>query len=227
MKKTLIALMALASVAAADTYTSSTPEKSGDGAQGNYWGFTLAPANATYLTTDIPEGVTELNLDSLTILTRSSGNSAVDMKVAVYTYTGDNTVGTYLGSSSSTGTAASNNETLTLTFSGVTIDPTARYQFLFVKADATDLTLSTFDGYKTAAISWGVSVTNSFSGQIPGGWGTYKGNGINSWEGNYVPVTTLTMSTVGSTESPVVPEPATATLSLLALAGLAARRRRR
>ncbi len=227
MKKTLIALMALASVAAADTYTSSTPAKSGSGAQGNYYGFTLAPDNATYLTTNIPQGVTELNLDSLTILTRSGSASATDMKVAVYTYTGDSTVGTYLGSSSSTGTGVAADTTLTLTFSGVTIDPTARYQFLFVQADATDLTLGTFDGYKSVAIAWGISVTNSFSAQIPGGWGTYKGNGINSWEGNYVPVTTLTMSTVASTETPSIPEPATATLSLLALAGLAARRRRR
>ena len=34
------------------------------------------------------------------------------------------------------------------------------------------------------------------------------------------------MSTMGFTESPIVPEPASATLSLLALDGLAARRRR-
>ena len=226
MKKTLIALVALASVAAADTYTSSTPGKSGTGAQGNYYGFTLSPANTTYLTTDIPEGVTELNLDSLTLLTRSGSNSSVDMKVAVYAYAGDSTVGTYLGSSSSTGTTVGNDATITLNFSGVTIDPTARYQFMFVKAESTDLTLSTFDGYKSASTAWGISVTNSFSANLPQGWGTYKGNGINSWEGMYVPVTTLTMSTVVAPESPVVPEPATATLSLLALAGLAARRRR-
>lgn len=227
MKKTLIALMALASVAAADTYTSSTPAKSAAGAQGNYYGFTLAPANSTYLTTDIPEGVTELNLDSLTIQTRSNDLIAKDMKVAVYTYTADYTVGTYLGSSSSTGTEITADTTLTLTFSGVTIDPNARYQFLFVNADADAVTLGSFEGYQSVATSWGVAVTNSFSASIPGGWGTYKGSGINSWEGQYIPVTTLTMSTVGSTESPVVPEPATATLSLLALAGMAARRRRR
>ena len=223
MKKTLIALMALASVAAADTYTSSTPDKTN---KGNYYGFTLAPANSTYLTTDIPAGVTELNLDSITLLTRDAANST-DMKVAVYAYEGDNKVGTYLGSSSSTGTAVAADTALTLTFSGVTIDPTARYQFLFVQAGATDLTLSTFEGYQSASTNWGISVTNSFSANIPQGWGTYKGNGINSWEGQYVPVTTLTMSTVVAPESPVVPEPATATLSLLALAGLAARRRRR
>ncbi len=219
MKKALITLMALAGMTLAGTteiYTSSTPAKSG---QGNYYGFTLAPANSTHLTTDIPAGVTELNLDSITLLTRSSGSSSIDMKVAVYTYVGDYTVGTFLGSSSSTGSSVGNNTTLTLTFSGVTIDPTARYQFLFVTAETDNTTLTTFDGYKEAATSWGLSVTNSFSTGIPDGWGTYKNNAINSWEGQYIPVTTLTMT--------VVPEPATATLSLLTLAGLAARRRRK
>ncbi len=220
MKKTIIALMALSGLALADTYTSATPAKSSDTAQGNYYGFTLAPANSSYLTTDIPAGITELNLDSITLLTRSSNSSTVDMKVAVYTYVGDSTVGTFLGASSSTGTQAGDNATLTLTFSDVTIDPTARYQFLFVKAETDNTTLTTFEGYQAAATNWGVSVTSSFEAQIPGGWGTYKGNGINSWEGNYVPVTTITLSTP-------VPEPATATLSLLALAGLAARRRRK
>ena len=227
MKKTLIALMALASVAAADTYTSSTPGKSSAAAQGNYYGCTLAPANSTYLTTDVTADLGELNLDSMTLLTRSSGSSTVDMKVAVYTYVGDNTIGTYLGSSSSTGTTVANNATITLTFSDITIDPTARYMFLFVKADATDEILATFDGYKSVATNWGISVTNSFSSQIPSGWGTYKGKEINSWEGNYIPVTTLTMSTIEAPITPSVPEPATATLSLLALAGLAARRRRK
>lgn len=77
-------------------------------------------------------------------------------------------------------------------------------------------------------MAWGTAVTNSFSASIPGGWGTYKGSGINSWEGQYVPVTTVTLSKNDiSEEIPVVPEPTTATLSLLTLAGLAARRRRK
>ena len=219
MKKTLIALMALAGLAAADTYTASTPDKSG---QGNYYGFTLAFDNSTYLTTDVPAD-TELNLDSITLLSRSDG-SANDMKVAVYKYDGDGTVGTFLGTSSTVQYAA--NTTFTLTFDGITVNSSDRYQFLYVAATTDDSTLSTFAGYQAAAMSWGTSVTNSFSANIPGGWGTYKSSALNSWEGQYVPVTTVTLSTpVPST--PQAPEPTTATLSLLALAGLAARRRRK
>ncbi len=225
MKKTIIALFALAGVAAADTYTASTPEKSGAGAQGNYYGFTLAFDNSTYLTTNVPAD-TELNLDSITLLSRSDG-SANDMKVAVYKYDADGTVGTFLGTSSTVQYAA--NTTFTLTFDGITVNSSDRYQFLYVAASTDDSTLGTFAGYQAAAMSWGTSVTNSFSQNIPGGWGTYKSNGINSWEGQYVPVTTVTLSTPVPSipPSPSVPEPTTATLSLLALAGLAARRRRK
>ncbi len=224
MKKTIIAMMALASVAAAETYTASTPAKSGDGAQGNYYGFTLAFDNSTYLTTNVP-AETELSLDSITLQTRSASSTATAMQVAVYKYTGDSTTGTYLGLSETTLENVDNNTTYTLTFSDILVNSSDRYQFLFVKADTTE-NLATFDGYKAAAMAWGVSVTNSFSDQIPGGWGTYKGNGINSWEGNYVPVTTITLSTPITPDSPAAPEPTTATLSLLALVGLAARRRK-
>ncbi len=220
MKKTLIAIVALAGVAMADTYTSSTPARSG---QGRYYGFTLAPNDDTCLTNNIPDDITEMTLESITLLSRSSdaGDYCPDIKVAVYAYTGNGTTGTYLGvSTNSTGTAA-NETTYTLNFSGITINPNSCYQFLYVKADADVTTLATFEGYQAASIQWGNSVTNRFSQRIPDGWGTYKSNGINSWEGQFVPVTTVTLST------PAVPEPTTATLSLLALAGLAARRRRK
>ena len=216
MKKTIIALMALAGLAAADTYTASTPAKS---AQGNYYGFTLSFDNATYLTTDVPAN-TQLTLESITLQSRSGSATAAAMKVAVYKYEGDHTTGTFLGLSETTLENVADDTTYTLSFNGITVNSSDRYQFLYVNANTTE-DLTTFDGYKAAAMSWGTAVTNSFSTQIPGGWGTYKGSGINSWEGNYVPVTTVTLST------PAVPEPTTATLSLLALAGLAARRRRK
>ena len=219
MKKTLIALMALASFAAAETYTASTPAKSGSGAQGNYYGFTLSFDNAAFLTTDVPSD-TELVLDSITLQTRSGSVTAAAMKVAVYEYTADYTTGTFLGVSETTLKDVAANTTYTLNFEGITVDSSARYQFLFVDANTTE-DLSSFEGYKAAAMAWGVSVTNSFSGQIPSGWGTYKGNGLNSWEGMYMPVTTITLST------PAVPEPTTATLSFVALAAMVMRRRRK
>ena len=222
MKKTIIALLALSGLAMADTYTASTPGKSGDSAQGNYYGFTLAFDNSSYLTTDVPSD-TILKLDSITLLSRSNGSSD-DMKVAVYEYDADGTVGAFLGTSSTVQFAA--NTTFTLTFDGITVNSSDRYQFLYVAATADDSTLGTMEGYQAAAVQWGTSVTNSFSAQIPGGWGTYTSSGLNSWEGIYVPVTTVTLSTPVSA-APAVPEPTTATLSLLALAGLAARRRRK
>ena len=226
MKKTIIALLALSGLAMADTYTASTPDKSSPTAQGNYYGFTLAFDNSTFLTTNVPAD-TELNLDSITLLSRSDNSnndgSANGMKVAVYEYDGDGTVGTFLGSSSTVQFAT--NTTFTLTFDGITVNSSDRYQFLYVNASADDTTLGTLAGYQAAAMSWGTSVTNSFTSSIPGGWGTYKGSGLNTWEGQYIPVTTVTLST--PTVAPAVPEPTTATLSLLALAGLAARRRRK
>ena len=224
MKKyiTLAALLAAGTTFAnADTYTASTPEKSGAGAQGNYYGFCLAFDNSTYLTTNVPAN-TELNLDSITLLSRSNESDGAmgDMKVAVYKYVGDSTVGTFLGTSSTVEFAV--DTTFTLTFDGITVNSSDRYQFLYVGANTDDSTLSTFAGYQAAAISWGTSVTNSFSTNIPGGWGTYKGNGINSWEEQYIPVTTVTLS------SPV-PEPSAFGMlaGLGALALVASRRRRK
>ena len=216
MKKTIIVMLALAGLAAADTYTAKTPTP-GNG-QGNYYGFTISFDNTTYLTTDVPVN-SILNLDSITLQSRTGGGATEDMKVAVYEYDKDGTTGTFLGTSSTVKYA--NGTTFTLTFNGITVNSSDRYQFLYVKADTTE-DLTTFAGYKAAAMSWGTAVTNDFTGErIPQGWGTYTVNTLNGWEGKYIPVTTVTLST------PAVPEPATATLSLLALAGLAARRRRK
>ena len=234
MKKyiAIATLLAAGSVFAnAETYTASTPAKSADSAQGNYYGFCMAFDNTTYLTTDVPAD-TALNLDSITLQTRTGNVTTAAMRVAVYKYTGDSTTGEYLGWSETTLQNVVADTTYTLTFDGITVNSSDRYQFLFVKADTKE-DLATFDGYKEAAMSWGVSVTNSFSTQIPGGWGTYKGNGINSWEGNYVPVTMVTLSTPVVDPvvppSPDVPEPSAFGLlaGLGALALVASRRRRK
>ena len=208
-------LAAGSAFANAEEYTASTPDKTN---QGNYYGFCLAFDNGTLLTTDVPTGV-QLNLDSITLLTRNDGSTSNMMKIAVYEYTGDNTTGTFLGSSSVTTFATDAN--ITLTFDDITVNSSNRYQFLYVKADASAEKLATFNGYKEVAIQWGVAVTDDFSSNIPSGWGTYKSSGINSWEGQYVPVVSFKLSTI--------PEPSTfgllAGLGALALVG--ARRRRK
>ena len=217
MKKiiSITALLAAGSAFAnAEEYTASTPEKTN---QGNYYGFCLAFDNATYLTTDVPAGL-ELNLDSIALQTRSDG-SLEKMKIAVYEYTEDYTTGDFLGTSSVATFATNTN--ITLTFNDITVNSSSRYQFLFVKENATAESLATFDGYKTNAMAWGVAVTNGFSASIPKGWGTYKSSGIDSWEGQYIPVVSFTLSTI--------PEPSTfgllAGLGALALVGTRRRRK--
>lgn len=224
MKKTLIALTALAGVAVADTYTSSTYEKQ-DQASPHY-GFTLAIADSNWVESTIPTAVTSVQLDSITLLTR--GNySYNDIKIAVYEYLEDGNVGTFLGLSSSESFATNTNVEFTFSDS-ITLNPTTRYQFMFVASDSTTESVDTFDEYKTKAAQWGLALTNKDSvegeytqSNIPTGWGTYTNGTANGWQGHLLPVVTITTST------PNVPEPTTATLSLLALAGLAARRRRK
>ena len=219
MKKTLITLLALCGVATADTYQSTTSTKSD---QGRFYGFTFAVGtDSTALTTTptISADVLTLNLDSIELLTRNN-ESYSNVKLAVYEYVSDNTTGTYLGSSSVESYAT--NTLTTFEFSDLTINKGTRYQFMFVKADATDSDLTTFDGYKEQSMIWGIATTaDKYAGTLPTGWGIYTNNTINGWSDHRMPVMTV------NTSAPVVPEPTTATLSLLALAGLAARRRRK
>ena len=224
MKKTIITLLALAGVAAADTYTSSTYDKQDQAAP--HYGFTITLADSSWVESTIPSDVTSVQLESLTLMTRDSNNSYADIKIAVYEYTSDNNVGTLLGLSSAESFSVDTD--IEFSFDGsITLNPTARYQYMFVAADATAAEVDTFDEYKAKATQWGLALTNKQSvegeytfANIPTGWGVYTNGTVNGWQGMYLPVVTITTST------PNVPEPATATLSLLALAGLAARRRR-
>ncbi len=224
MKKTLITLLALVGVAAADTYTSSTYKKQDQAS--THYGFTLAIADSSWVDSTIPTDVTSVQLDSITILTRLD-KSYSDIKIAVYEYLEDGNVGTFLGLSSSESYATNTNVEFTFSDS-ITLNPTTRYQFMFVASDSTTESVDTFNEYKTKATQWGLALTNkeSVAGEytqsnIPSGWGTYTNGTVNGWQGSLLPVVTITTST------PNVPEPTTATLSLLALAGLAARRRRK
>ena len=81
----------------APVYRGTSLAKISDGAKANYYGFTLVPADVSCLTTNLSEGIGEQTLDNVTIQPRRDSVSANDMKVAVYVYNADYTVGPTLG----------------------------------------------------------------------------------------------------------------------------------
>lgn len=248
MKKTLIALMALAGIASAETYTPLTETEGWSAAAGRdrgYWTqdatagtLTLTNSNwgqatATYTFEEALSGTWEFT----TQVYRTSGNAAF-----AFTLVGNNyavSIGTLEYTS---GTA----------YYGTTDNVTAKhYSFKEVwdnggaKVDGTEFVAGAFNTNHTATISGfttldadnNVMLTLNVTGTAPGltpGTTTINlgkdfelskiaisGDGPN----NHANIWTVSNMSVTTTET--VPEPATATLSLLALAGLAARRRRK
>ncbi len=156
---------------------------------------------------------TTLQLESLT-LTKSGGGGFSDIKLAVYELGENNSLSDYLGvtgvglhDGKETSAGLAKNSVVTYTFeTPVNLSTSGHYVFMFVQSDK-DATASNLETYgktvKTAA-AVGDSMLIPSSGD--------------AW----------TKGTVATTYTfKAVPEPATATLSLLALAGLAARRRRK
>lgn len=247
MKKTLITLMALAGLAiGAESYDYSLTLSTGNAtsAGNNYYGFTIALGTSygaitttmgDQLITVMNEDMTQYALNTITLTTRNGGNGGNDpIKIAIYEYATDGTVGEFVGLSSSSVEFPGDGKEAEFEFENVTLAANTRYQFLFVAGEATALTLTDvsaegstlFSNYQAVAKNWDLTMTNSNGGQnLTSGWGTYKNNSANSHEGQYLPYVQL--ATTVTSKYAYVPEPATATLSLLALAGLAARRRRR
>ena len=214
--------MALAGLAMGSDFTSSITTGNGTVGNGNYYGCTFELRDAFVATTPTlstePTIHVHLTLDSITFYTRTSGTQeSRTAYLALYEYTADNTTGAFVALSSNAVTANALNSEITFNFEDVIIDTTKQYQMLFVDSSSTAENVASFEGYKNHGVSVGINVLQQ--GSLTSGDGTYKGTGINSWEGNYIPKVTVKTSNI--------PEPTTATLSLLALAGLAARRRRR
>lgn len=238
MKKTLISLLALAGLAVAETtlpevdtvitYTSDlgTGSENGGGYQGVI--FTLNPINDTgRFEYDLGNYTmpSVLELTSITITGRT-GYSNSDLQMVVI----DDNTKKIVGISSGTAQGFDSTDSdMTFTFSGVELSTKASsatnsmwYRAFFVKSTtAESLTLGgTVSNANATSVNLmaqgpGYSTTGNGGGAD---WGFVNvSSGVQSTD--YVPVMTITTK--------VIPEPATATLSLLALAGLAARRRRK
>ena len=214
MKKTLIALMALAGVAFGETITITedcTMAKGGDlfaGAFDFYFEIPETPAVtgdydlllAYYQVTGGEYSTNAFKLTNEGVLTLERG---MTLTLTDGTLTNDSALTIH---NTSTFNAIDSSEAYTLTLPGI-------YKVDYLGGTngsaAADLYL---DGVKVA----------SFTG------GNHNMNGTQQASSNlYVKVNSSYVVAPVIPETPSIPEPATATLSLLALAGLAARRRRK
>lgn len=227
MKKTIfLTALALGSTLAYGIDYTTTTTGTGQGI-GSYYGW-CAKLTDSFMQTD-PSGLSGLlTLNSITLHAGGGSGGSLDSgsKLAVFSYVGDAMVGEFVGLSSNSVTRSAGSD-MVYRFSNVSLDVDKRYQFLFVAADTSvdhfnNLSdgATTFTAYQSVSGSVRHNVQNHAS--LPSGDGTYKTNSLNNWETFYV-----SEAVYGLSSSEVVPEPATATLSLLALAGLAARRRRK
>lgn len=226
MKKTTLTLLALALGGLASAVTVQTGAGNGTTGMGNYNGFTLKLTD-TFM--EVEDGLLSdlFQLESLTLSTPGPGGMGhlSPFKVAVYQYTSDGTIGDFVALSEQAIWAAAT--PTTLNFGRIELQTNQQYQYLFVNTSATaegltDLSASgstLLSNYQAVSGKGRISLTQMDS--LPSGDGTYTNNTINGWESLYIPQVKFTGTT------PAVPEPATATFALLALAGLAVRRRRK
>lgn len=234
-----LGLAASVGVASATDYTTSRIQDNlqwGDGG-GNYYGWSLTLTDSAYMKTS-SEGMevalpadTLLALDSLVLTNnnkKDGPHNDTGVKIAIYEWTASGTVGDFVGLSDNVTTNFDRGATNTLTFTDVTLDSSKQYQFLFVNADTTADQILTFEGYQQHQTQYSIRIGQSKTDVCPDslinqGKGPYTNAELTSiqWEDRYMPFVSFELSSV------IVPEPATATLSLLALAALAARRRRK
>ncbi len=238
MKRTLLTILALgsASFAVADSITATTELSTGTGYtnDGNRRsGFVVNLAEAVTYTLNNSEitdftAYDSVKLDSITLNTATSNNSASSARIVVYkldSITGDDrtTNLTYCGVSDYV--TIQDQTAVTFTFTAAfTLSTDGAYGFFFVNDTDTisDTVLSSATSLST--ISDGLvafRVQHTWS-NMPGA--ELKADGT-SWSNGEIPIATYNITATKADAN--VPEPATATLSLLALAGLAARRRRK
>ncbi len=215
MKKTLttLAIITAASMAFAETASTNTTDK--NTAQGAYSGW-VGSLSDSYLTTSttLTETVTLSQVSVMSANTDGSGFYTNAVKMAILTFSDVASGGEVVGISTNS-VAWSEYSALTFSFDDITLDSDTTYRFVFVKDDTSETKLESsnwtaeYQGRRLQVVADSGNMLTNING--PASWG----------DANWAPNVTYTVSNQG------VPEPATATLSLLALAGLAARRRRK
>lgn len=225
MKTLFITALAAASVACATEYLTSNT-----GTTLNQWGgskgFTLNLTEYTDYTTSPTLTVPTVYLTSLTVVnTTSSTNDDKSAGVALAVYeVGDSGATTYVGLSDIQADATcTQNGSITFTFNELALDTDTTYGFFYVNANADSDALA--NGSTTlgdVARTWAVRLVKTTTGASSN---VYTNDGTSFVGSGWM--AKVTLESTDTPASPAVPEPATATLSLLALAGLAARRRRK
>ena len=242
MKKTLIALMALVGVATGADYTyNANLIGSEDKASVHGFSFTLTSANiepsseGTPLTSELGNAVT---LNGFTLGDRS--NAAGDaVNFGLLVLDSDDVI---VGMSNET-TAPCDGVDGVYTFSGLTINPSVTYNFVCVRevllnSDYVGYTYNFVKGENLTVDSEAMTITGGLlatgiavdlhGDKQTSGLNFSTNPNINGYQATWSPILTdIKVSVESIPVPPAVPEPATATLSLLALAGLAARRRRK
>ena len=215
MKKTLLALLAMTACAMGDTLTFSTAPEYGGSQGGSYAGivFTLGANDPDRfaLTGEIATPMVDLVSISLT---ERGGNYNLDADRILYVTDSSNV---YLGSSS-VFTKAEGSDVAVFDFGGsITLNVADTY-YAYLMASAGD------DNWTVGETV--VPAGQYYSGQLAAAGGSLTAGNAANWGllGSQKTASSTGYAPVMSIE--VIPEPATATLSLLALAGLAARRRR-
>ncbi len=227
MKKTLITLAALAvaSVAtAADNSFSVSTDTETYTSMGNgiYRGW-VGSLTDGYLSTDTTLADTVI-LSKISVAASNDDwtTATTSFKLAIFAYDGD--VSDSVSSSEVKALSTSIGQwtkggTLTFSFDSVELSKSTDYRFFFVSSDSTVESCSPWEDKGAAVrlrvVNVGTTLTGSDCLLDSGSAGAFSGNY------DYAPNVSYTVS------NKAVPEPATATLSLLALAGLAARRRRK
>ncbi len=217
MKKTLITLMALVGMASAAT-TIDAQFTTVPTTEDNFWAddyvltFTLAKEYdiatsgaivGAYWGTQKNNNGDDPGLSANAVYLTASSNGALTLNV------GDGKLSSILGNTGTLDNTITFTSARGTTFTGVTIEKGVTYTLTVVGANQSMTPTLTWDG--------GTATAAAYNGNMNGNTATMN-YGVNPG---------ITIEVPPTPETPAIPEPATATLSLLALAGLAARRRRK